>query len=109
VVDVDDFTDIPQALDAARKYGIELVVSNPCFELWLLLHLEGCTRHLTPAQALDAVKGLLPTYDKACLRFADFGSGLDDACNRALALDPSGTEVHRNPSANVWKLVDRIR
>jgi hypothetical protein len=108
VVDVDEFTDIPQALAAARKHGIELVVSNPCFELWLLLRLEPCTHHLSPAQALNAVRRHLRDYNKSC-RFSDFSAGLDDARDRAVALDPSGSGVHLNPSTNVWKLVDRIR
>ena len=29
---------LKQALDLARRHGIKLAVSNPCFELWLLLH-----------------------------------------------------------------------
>ncbi|MEU5697882.1 RloB family protein [Streptomyces aurantiacus] len=38
VVDVDEFEDLDRAQRLARRENIELAVSNPCFELWLLLH-----------------------------------------------------------------------
>jgi hypothetical protein len=51
----------------------------------------------------------VPGYDKARLNFADFAPGVDDAIKRARDLDPSGAEHRRNPSTNVWQLVERIR
>ena len=38
VFDVDVHERIPEALDTARQSSICCAVSNPCFELWLLLH-----------------------------------------------------------------------
>jgi hypothetical protein len=38
VFDVDDYPDIPAAVATARRLGIEVAVSHPCFELWLILH-----------------------------------------------------------------------
>lgn len=37
-----------EAIDAATRQGIELLVSNPCFEFWLLCHL--------PATELENIK-----------------------------------------------------
>lgn len=31
---------LKEAIDRARQNGIELAISNPCFELWLILHLN---------------------------------------------------------------------
>ncbi|HTF07791.1 MAG TPA: RloB family protein, partial [Asanoa sp.] len=41
VVDVDEF-DIDAAVVEARRAGVHLAISNPCFELWLLLHHDDC-------------------------------------------------------------------
>ena len=38
VFDVDDHPYVKQAQQEARDSGIRTVISNPCFELWLLLH-----------------------------------------------------------------------
>lgn len=108
VVDVDEF-DIPTAAKAARGAGVELVVSNPCFELWLLLHHEdhraalfGC------ATAEKQLRRYLPRYDKTRLVFADFAKTVTEAIARAKALEPSGTDHSRNPSTSVWRLVEKI-
>jgi len=40
VFDVDDHPNLPQAIDLARRHGIHLAISNPCLELWFVLHFE---------------------------------------------------------------------
>lgn len=40
VFDVDEHPNVPEAVDMACANGIELAISNPCFELWLLLHFR---------------------------------------------------------------------
>lgn len=108
VVDVDEF-DLGSTIRSARHAGIELVVSNPCFELWLLLHLENCRGQLQKCVA--AYKRILkhvPKYDKACLNFVHFECGVPDAVQRARTLDPSGGRFELNPSTSVWRLVERM-
>jgi hypothetical protein len=39
VFDVDEF-DVKDAIGLAARNGIRTAVSNPCFELWLLLHFQ---------------------------------------------------------------------
>ncbi|MEV1243993.1 RloB family protein [Nonomuraea sp. NPDC049750] len=48
VVDVDDHKTLDQALIAARKAGINLAISLPCFELWVLYHFEECAAACDP-------------------------------------------------------------
>lgn len=38
VMDVDQHPRLDEARVLAAKHGIKLAISNPCFELWLLLH-----------------------------------------------------------------------
>lgn len=42
VTDVDLFTNLGEAQKEARHAGVELVVSNPCFEVWLIDHVKVC-------------------------------------------------------------------
>lgn len=74
---------LSRAIQLAAVHGIYLAVSNPCFELWLILHLEEQTAFLTTAEAerlsrrLDGRAGkridpdrYLPHRRTACLRAA---------------------------------------
>jgi hypothetical protein len=106
VVDVDEF-DLDRAVTAARGLGVNLAVSNPCFEYWLLLHFEACAAPLTCYG--DVEKRLLkhvPGYRKSALRFDDYTHGIAAAVERAR--HPDAGHV-RNPSTQVGRLVERMR
>ena len=58
VFDIDEHPNVPQAVEEARQVGVEVAVSNPCFELWLVLHIrdretarESTSTSATPATA----------------------------------------------------------
>jgi hypothetical protein len=51
VVDRDEF-DLEPAVICATELDVRLAVSNPCFELWLLLHHEDCTAELGDAKSV---------------------------------------------------------
>jgi hypothetical protein len=42
---------LDKALCLAQEHGIRLAISNPCFELWLILHFKDQTAFLTTAEA----------------------------------------------------------
>ena len=88
---------------------VNLAVSNPCFELWLLLHHTDCRSHCAGYD--DVVRRLkkhVPAYDKARLRFDDYAGRVFDATKRAKDLDPTGASHDLNPSTSVWRLVEKI-
>lgn len=107
VLDVDEF-DYSEAIRIARTSKIDLAVSNPCFEYWLLLHFENCDGALTGFRAVEKrLKKHLPTYDKSALRFADYIEGVEEAVRRAKSRSVEEGDEHRtNPSTGVWKLVE---
>lgn len=108
MVDSDEF-DLEPAVALAAKLDVRLAVSNPCFELWLLLHHQDCTAPLCGAKSvLRQLTKQVPGYHKNGLRFADFRSGLMDAVRRAECLDPTGCDHGRDPSSGVWRLVRLI-
>lgn len=43
---------LKKAIALAREHGVSVAVSNPCFEMWLLLHFEYQTRSMTTADAV---------------------------------------------------------
>jgi hypothetical protein len=43
---------LKRALSRAAEHGIRVAVSNPCFELWLILHYENQTAYLDTAAAV---------------------------------------------------------
>lgn len=111
VFDVDQHARLPDAQTLARGEAIHLAVSNPCFELWLVLHFADHTAPADAARARRTLRKHLPGYDKH-LRFEDLKDGYPDAVRRAEAL----LERHRgldqengNPSTSVHLLTERIR
>lgn len=111
VHDVDDHPRLDEARVMARDNGIELAVSNPSFELWLLLHLRENpgARHRRDVARL--LKQLLPNYDKRVI-FEHFVHGYEDAVKRARRLDEMAEQEGdrgRNPTTGVWRLTESIR
>ncbi len=51
VFDTDEHPNLPQAVEEARLGGIEVAVSNPCFELWLVLRSRANRSHRSPPGA----------------------------------------------------------
>jgi hypothetical protein len=109
-VDEHDHSRFNDARQRAHARGIELAVSNPCFELWLLLHFRESpgARHRHHLQHLLA--GFLPKYDKH-LDFATLQGGVHDATLRAARLDRDAEEEGepgRNPTTGVYRLTTSI-
>ncbi|MCY4629592.1 MAG: RloB family protein [bacterium] len=114
VFDVNAHPDVNSAIAEARDSGIQVAVSNPCFELWMVLHVENreayVHRHEIQRRAREL--GLLDGKsipESARQRLTD---GYEDAKRRARQLDTRHLGVSppgSNPSSGVWRLVDSIR
>ncbi|WFE38824.1 RloB family protein [Micromonospora sp. WMMD998] len=106
VCDVDHFPPAESEREA-RRHDVTLLWSNPCFEVWLILHLDTCTRHLENAEkAKELLRRYLRNWDKTRLDFDDFRDGLDAAVERAQRLSD---RPEANPSTMVWRLVLALR
>lgn len=54
VVDVDNFHDHGTAAKTCKDNGIELIISNPCFEVWLLDHVRVCPSSFMQTATVEA-------------------------------------------------------
>ncbi|WP_194289917.1 RloB family protein [Nocardia macrotermitis] len=104
VSDKDQF-DIAQALHEQCD-GVRLLISNPCFEAWLILHFEKCDSAIDGKhKALERLRRHLPRFDPNALDFTDFSPYVQKAADRARAC---GEAPLRNPSTTLWQLVDTL-
>jgi hypothetical protein len=106
VFDVDDF-DVTEALTEARQLGVNVAVSNPCFEYWLLLHFCEHRSHISTKQVAIKLSKCLPSYDKTRLRFRDFSKGASEATRRAKEGCAHDKKVG-NPGTHVWRIVEKF-
>ena len=114
VFDIDQHPYVNQAREEARNSDVQTAISNPCFELWLLLHIEEHNRAIDRRAAQSRAKKL-GLIDKKSIEPSAWPS-LDDnyttARTRAIKLDQrhegDGSPRFSNPSSNVWRLVDRL-
>ncbi len=110
VFDRDDHPRFHNACTMARDNGFELAVSNPCVELWLILHFRESPgpRHRNDLSRM--LRGELPNYDKH-VDFDEFADGVEKATARARRLDVDAEgmgESGRNPTTGFYRLTDSI-
>jgi len=95
------------AIAEARRQGVNIALSKPSFELWLLLHhvAENAVISLADAKAVEQLlRSTIGQYNKAKLRKQDYPLSLVvDACERAARLDVGvgGGEI---PPANTTRV-----
>ncbi|WP_240540972.1 RloB family protein [Bifidobacterium vespertilionis] len=53
VVDVDDFHDHKEAQTICSENDIHLIISNPCFEVWLIDHIQECPSSCATTKAAE--------------------------------------------------------
>ena len=102
-------------MNDARQSGIEVAVSNPCFEIWLVLHAREQTAYIDrhDVQRLANALGLCDGKRIPDTAWATLGATFETAKDRARALGDrhvgNGSPRGENPSTDVWQLVDRLR
>ena len=111
VFDVDEHPGVADAKQMARDNGIELAVSNPCFELWLLLHFVDNPGMQDRSKVKERLKKYLSAYDKH-VQYAGLAEGYAAAVSRAERMDKAANqagEPGRNPTTGVYRLTELIR
>ena len=114
VFDVDEHPLIPDAVQMARDNEIKLAISNPSFELWLLLHHRVSPGMKGRQQVRALLKRFVADYDKKVDFEKHCAAGYERAVVRARALHDRASklgESHHddNPSTGVYVLTESIR
>lgn len=103
---------LSQAIDRARRAGINLAISNPSFEFWYLLHFEDTDRPFADASEVTRyLKRHIPDYHKSLSVFSMVRPTTNVAIGRALTLQTrlaSAGDPHPNPSTTVYLLVQEL-
>ncbi|MFZ4580430.1 MAG: RloB family protein [Myxococcota bacterium] len=111
VFDRDQHEHFTEACNLAEGCGVQLAVSNPCFELWVLLHFEyrNTAVHRHDVQRILADKAYIPAYDKAMPGlFAALEDRMAAATRHAEQLRAAHAAVAALPRSNPSSDVDLL-
>lgn len=105
---------LPEAFAFAAKHDVRLAVSNPCFELWLVLHFRAHASHVDN----DAIGRILERHLRGYTRknkrydYGDVVNGYAEALSRARDLErrhqPDTPRWQMNPTTTAGELVDAM-
>lgn len=110
VFDVDNHPNLLEAKQQARDNGLDLAISNPCFELWILLHFRDQRAHQERGPIQTAVREHLQGFVKE-VPYDRVQPYYEEAVARASALMEWQVQQGRpdgNPSTAVHNLTGRI-
>lgn len=114
VFDRDEHPNFARAVDLANRHNVNVAISNPCIELWFILHFEDRTAYLDRYEAQHRAEELLgcsKVLTESAL--SALARGYEDARRRAINLDGKhagdGSPPASNPSSGLWRLIDLIR
>ncbi|MFZ3017054.1 MAG: RloB family protein [Gallionella sp.] len=114
VFDIDEHPKIAEAKDLARGNGIDLCISNPCFDLWGLLHFVNQDGYIHRHDAQRRLAEEMPGYEPEKGKFFNYSlmhSRYAQAKSRAEVLMRRREEEDTpggNPSTDVYRLLDLI-
>lgn len=114
--DIKKQSQIEQAIYLAGQYGVEILLSVLCFEVWFLQHFQYSTGQLSGNQAITKLKRFIPEYEKNQNIFSKLEAYTEIAVENAKRLekyhDDIGVQcrsIERNPSTEVYKLVEILK
>ena len=101
-----DVKDVVEKLKKSKN--TELLLSNPCIELWFLLHYQNQTASIKTKDCVRNLKNMNPSYKKGTIDQAlknkfRLRKKCSEACNRAKQLDPD-----KNPSSNIYEFIEAL-
>jgi ribosomal silencing factor RsfS len=124
IIDTDRWKNIPDIVKACSEMGnMYVAVSNPNFELWLLLHIQDIAE-LSEEEMSNILKNrkngskrthvekllltVLGTYNKSNPLPERFLPYIDNAIARAKTLDAANEEYPTTVGSHVYKVVEKL-
>jgi hypothetical protein len=115
VFDRDIHPGFDQAINEAAAGNISVAFSNPCFELWIILHYRDQDAPAQRSELQRMLKRLMPKYDPNKSKLIDFATirdAVEAAERRAEAMERRRSDERSprgNPCSTVYKLTREIR
>lgn len=88
--DRDDHPRLDEAFELARIHDVRIAFSNPCFELWALLHIDDLTRAVSSADAQRLLRSVMPKYDHSAgaeIDYTQIAPNFETAYERASRME----------------------
>lgn len=108
---------INEAYRLSKKNSIiELIKSNPCFELWFLIHFKKTTKIFNSNDnVIQELRKVLPNYEKNKDYYALLENRTKDAIENAKFIEKHHTSCRKNiidmscnPSTEVYKILEEL-
>ena len=105
--------DFNGAFNSAEAANIRVAYSNPCFELWFLLHFEYRNTAIGTKECIDKLKKHLPDYQKNAVdmyKNKKLKDKQEQAIKKATRLENNKQEppAENNPGTTVHTLVELL-
>lgn len=109
---------ILKAIEIARKHGFDVIVSNPCFEIWFVFHFSETPKNYSSSkEVLKDIEEYLPGYGKSDEdTYERTEERLHLAIENAKRLEKrcldNGYILYRHdfsPSSNVYKAIEKMQ
>ena len=115
-LDIVKIKNIDQTLKLAEKKKVNLYTSNPCFELWYLLHFIYTTKsYSSNADVIKELKKYIPNYEKNRCDFNILNPLSYKAITNARQMQIKTKEINgmqkclvNNPNTDVYLLVEKV-
>lgn len=110
VFDVDQHERLGDALQQAQDNEIRVGVSNPCFELWALLHFQDQTAHIERGKVQSLCRKHMPKYEKElpCSKLMEYYPAARERASNLDQWHQSRGTQGANPSTGVYRLIAEI-
>lgn len=107
---------IEQARILAQKNGVTLLLSNPSFEIWFLLHFKFSTKgYSSNEELLNDLRKEWPQYSKSIQSYSEIEDKEETAIENASKLRDynlnAGNKcdtLYNNPSTDVYQLIETL-
>ena len=99
-----------RVIQLCRDKGIGVAVSNPCFELWLLLHFaEMPSSEMTCEQLAEQIRATVGNYNKTKIYNLPIdGAAVANAIRRATAVNTGVGEIPASMETRVHLIIDEL-
>ena len=105
--------DISQKTFRKKRKNILMAVSNPCFEVWLFLHVSDWNKsisHITSKKMTLLLRQTLGEYNKNSLNIEKYRGRILLACDRAKNMDSSSTDRWpQTIGTYVYRLIEELK